>query len=186
MNILSERELRFNKNNYSIGYTLNKIKYEKMYKLLVKIFLILTIVQCRINANPQLDLPATNESLSIPPIRKYFDENQRRIQTNGHSDKITIGEEQSNENGVDANIQFGDALNYDRDRSQRYGPPYTDANDRRYYTNYNNENDRDEDEKYYANPRPSPDPFFVSEKQRNRYASDEYQKYYRVCFVLIR
>lgn len=154
-----------------------------------------------VNATPQLDLPPQNDSY---PIRDFLDKNRRKIQTNGHSSsKLSenSGEkDQSNENGVDANIQFGDPLNYDRDRSQRFGPPYTEDSDRHYYNNFNglqnqssssfydntrnypNDNGGDDDDKYHVIPRKhgtSSDPYYVSQRERNRYAYDDYQKYYQ-------
>lgn len=146
------------------------------------------------NASPQLDLPPQNDTFLIP---KFVGENQKNFHTNGHSVKlIDNSAEQSNENGVDANVQFGDPLNYDRDRSQRYGPPYSDDNDRHYYKNSNDFENRsssyydrghfhsedDDDDKYYMQPRPnrpSPDPYYISERERSRYGYDDYQKYYR-------
>lgn len=108
-------------------------------------------------------------------------ENQRRAQNN-KSDSVDKDKEQSNE------ISIGDTLHYDRDRSQRYGPPYSEENDRRFY--YNNENnednynsrnfnrnlyeendDVDDDDKYYTQPR---SPYYISEKQRNRLGYRDY------------
>lgn len=163
--------------------------------------IVLSVSIIIVSATPQLDLPPQNDSF---PIRNFLDENPRRkIQTNSHSSaKLSENsgeEDQSNENGVDANIQFGDPLNYDRDRSQRFGPPYTDNGDRHYYNsfnglqnqssssfydqsrNYPDDND-DDDDKYHGIPRKHgtfSDRYYVSQKERNRYAYADYQKYYQ-------
>lgn len=152
------------------------------------------------SATPQLDLPPQNDPF---PIQDFNDKNQRKIQTNGHSSaklrEISDEHEQSNENGVDANAQLGDPLNYDRHRSQRFGPPYTENGDRHYYNNNNlnglqnqslssfydhNRNypdaNGDDDDKYHAIPRKHgtvSDPYYVSERERNRYAYEDYQKF---------
>lgn len=154
-----------------------------MAKLDVNVFLIVTILlKSAVNASPQLDLPVNNKTINIP--RKLVFNDHKRLQTNGHSEKPSdsvVSSDQSNEVGV------GDTQNYDRDRSHRYGPPYSDENDRRFYNNdnfnynsryynrnYNNEND---DDKYYAQPRPNDD-YYISEKDRaNRYG---YRDYYSI------
>lgn len=153
------------------------------------------------SATPQLNLPPQNDSF---PIRDFLDKNRGKIQTNGHSSaKLSENsgeQEQSIENGVDANIQFGDQLNYDRDRSQRFGPPYTENADRHYYNNNFNglqnqssssfydhsrnypDNNDDNDDKYHAISRKHgtfSDPYFVNQRERNRYAYEDYQKYYQ-------
>lgn len=192
-----------------------------------------------VNAIPQLDIPS-NDSLPIrsyerekvnlspnyereknkpPPIyeRENVDSppaSPLRISTNGHSDKtLATGDGgSSRENNIDANVEFnGDASNYDRDRSVRYGPPYSDDNDRYYYNNYNgngngynanphdynrygfnrtnyryhtnDEDGPDDDEKYYAQKSPGPNPYYLSDKERIRYGYDDYVNYYRdVCY----
>lgn len=156
-----------------------------MYKTLVKIVVILAYAEYGIRAVPQLDLP--NDTLSIVPKRPYDDDQRRgRLQTNGQTVRLK-NDDVVNEDVVDANI-----LNYDRDRSQRYGPPYNDDNDPSYYrnNNYNSNNNNnnnnnyyggvdgdDDDDKYYANRRPGQDPYFVSERQRNRYAAEDFERY---------
>lgn len=156
-----------------------------MDKLNLHVFFIVTLILnidswFKISALPQLDLPF-NDTRNITPI-----ENPKRFQTNGHTDKVlsdlVTNKEQSNE------ISIGDTLHYDRDRSHRYGPPYTDENDRRYYNNnenrdgnynsqyfdrnLNGENEGiDDDDKYYTQPR---SPYYISEKQRNRLGYRDY------------
>ncbi|XP_055305685.1 probable serine/threonine-protein kinase clkA [Sitodiplosis mosellana] len=152
------------------------------------VILILNIdSQFKISASPQLDIPL-NHTRGLTSV-----ENQRRIQTNSHTDKelndsVAKDKEQSNE------ISIGDTLHYDRDRSQRYGPPYSEENDRHYY--YNNENhdenyksrylnrnlngenegvDDDDDDKYYTQPR---SPYYISEKQRNHLGYRDYYSTY--------
>lgn len=155
-----------------------------MDKLYLHVFFIVTLILnidswFKISALPQLDLPFNSQN--ITPI-----ENPKRFQTNGHTDKklsdLVTNKEQSNE------ISIGDTLHYDRDRSHRYGPPYTDENDRRYYNNnenrdgnynsqyfdrnLNGENEGiDDDDKYYTQPR---SPYYISEKQRNRLGYRDY------------
>lgn len=156
-----------------------------MDKLYLHVFFIVTLILninswFKISALPQLDLPF-NDTQNITPI-----ENPKRFQTNAHTDKklsdLVTNKEQSNE------ISIGDTLHYDRDRSHRYGPPYTDENDRRYYNNnenrdgnynsqyfdrnLNGENEGiDDDDKYYTQPR---SPYYISEKQRNRLGYRDY------------
>lgn len=154
-----------------------------MTQFVVNVVLIVTIIAKNsqfIGATPQLDLPLDNST----HIRKIKFESPIRPITNGHSDKpldSEISGDQSNE------VSVGDTLNYDRDRSNRYGPPYSDENDRRYYNNDDNNfntrnygrnyNNQDDDDKYYARPRPNDD-YFISEKQRqNRYG---YRDYYSI------
>lgn len=169
--------------------------------------LILSLTILFVNASPQLDLPPQNDSF---PIKKFLNENRKlinernRIKTNGHSVKLPeTSAEQLNENGVDANVQFGDPFNYDRDRSQRYGPPYSNDNDNHYYKNLNNYENRsasfydqnrfnpdyDDEDKYYVQPRPhrpSPDPYYINERDRNRYSYTDYQRNYNgVCEIFI-
>lgn len=122
--------------------------------------------QCKIHASPQLDLPV-NKSSSVQ---------NTHLKTNDRSDVVKLSElaikrEESNEIGVD------DTLSYDRDRSTRFGPPYSEENDRRYYNNINNdekyssryfnqhydEQNEDADDKYYSQPR---SPYYISDKQR--------------------
>lgn len=146
----------------------------------------------KISALAQLDLPF-NDTRDKTPIEKL-----NHFQTNGHTDKVFSGDvvankEQSNE------ISIGDTLHYDRDRSHRYGPPYTDENDRRYYNNnenrdgnynprhfdrnLNGENEGiDDDDKYYTQPR---SPYYVSEKQRNRLGYRDYYSTVRSSLLLI-
>lgn len=140
----------------------------------------------KISASPQLDIPsfALNYTKNLKVIN-----GPRDFSTNGHSEKIVsdtvTNRDQSNEIGSD------DALRYDRDRSNRYGPPYSysekqfidsENNDQRYYNNYrNDDNSRyysrenedidDDDDKYYSQPR---SPYYISEKQRNRYGYRDY------------
>lgn len=135
----------------------------------------------KISALAQLDIPS-NHTNSLRIV-----ENQRRAQANSQNDKefsdpVDKSKEQSNE------ISIGDTLHYDRDRSQRYGPPYSEGNDRRFY--YNNENNDDnynsrnfnrnlyeendgvdDDDKYYTQPR---SPYYISDKQRNRLGYRDY------------
>lgn len=163
-----------------------------MARLFVNVILFVTFVwknrEHTVNAVPQLDLPLDNTT----QIRKLTFENQKRFQTNGHADKVgdsVQSSDQSNEIGL------GDTYSYDRDRSHRYGPPYSEENDRRFYNNenynarYNNRNnerqngDFDDDDKYYAQPRPKPDFYYVSEKDRNnRYGYRDYDSTVRQCF----
>lgn len=135
--------------------------------------------QFKIRALAQLDIPS-NDTNSLRVL-----ENQRRVQTNSlkeFSDSVDKNKEQPNE------VSVGDTLHYDRDRSQRYGPPYSEENDRRfYYNNENNDNSYnsrysnrnlyeendgvDDDDKYYTQPR---SPYYISEKQRNRLGYRDY------------
>lgn len=158
---------------------------ESMAQIIVILVLIGTVVikyeKNVANATPQLDLPENNSN--ITNIRKISFENANRVRTNGHSEKIAdlaISGDQSNEVGI------GDTQNYDRDRSLRYGPPYSDENDRRFYNNdnsnynsrYNNRNvNNHDDDRYYTQPRPNDD-YYISEKERaNRYG---YRDYYSI------
>lgn len=118
------------------------------------------------SAYPQLDIPFNNSTHS------QISANEERFhQINDHSDKLIksiVTKDHSNEIGID------DTLRFDRDRSLRFGPPYSDENDHRFYSNssrsYNhNFNTYDDDDKFYVQPRPSPDLYYISEKQRNRY-----------------
>lgn len=136
------------------------------------IFIVISVVIIG-SAMSQLDIDSSTKN-----------ENPKHFRTNGYSDNATviIPPKEFNEIGID------DTLHYDRDRSQRYGPPYTDENDRRYYSNGNNEEnfdyrsinrhlddkfknyDDDNDDKYYNQPH---SPYYISEKQRNRYGYRE-------------
>lgn len=157
--------------------------------MIVNIVFIVSVIarnsQFMASATPQLDLPLDNST----HIRKIKFNDSKRPITNGHSDKpndSAISGDQSNE------VSVGDTLNYDRDRSTRYGPPYSDENDRRFYNNDNynynsrnsgrNYNNGDDDDKYYARPRPNDD-YFISEKQRqNRYGYRDYYSIVRCIF----
>lgn len=190
--------------DFFIDLRKTKKKMDICINILIIVLSFLIAMIYFVSGTPQLDLPPQNDSY---PIRNFFDKNRRKIQTNGHSSSKlneNSGEqqrEQSNENGVDANIQFGDPLNYDRDRSQRFGPPYTENSDRHYYNNLNalhnqnstsfNDNtrnypvdndDNNDDDKYHVIPRKHgtfADPYYVSQKERNRYAYEDYQKHYQ-------
>lgn len=169
-----------------------------MIKLCFQVVLFVTVLWTFPNSktNAQLDIPLNNSTLSRDP--NLF-AHPKRFPINGHSDSsqpspdgpLSRGSrEQVNEIGV------GDTLNFDRDRSQRYGPPYSDENDRRYYTTenirprYNNRNPDeeqyserygeryDDDDKYHVRPRPSPDNYYISEKERNN--RNGYRDYYSV------
>lgn len=160
--------------------------------------LVVTIFCGNISASPQLDLPLDNST----HIRKrlFDDPPNNRLRTNGHANKAgepAVSGDHSNEVGV------GDTLNYDRDRSHRYGPPYSEENDRRYYTDnfnprYGNQNfgyrddDRinegrygvgdgrnydDDDDKYHVQNGPKNNDYYISEKQRNLHG---YRDYYSV------
>lgn len=170
-----------------------------MVKFYLNSVLFVTIFCGKISASPQLDLPLDN-STHIP--RRVFDgPPNNRLRTNGHANKVgepPVSGDHSNEVGV------GDTLNYDRDRSHRYGPPYSEENDRRYYTDnfsprYGNQNfgyrddDRinderyggpggggrsfDDDDKYHVQNGPKNNDYFISEKQRNLHG---YRDYYSV------
>lgn len=158
-----------------------------MEKSFLHVILTVTLIlnidsQFEISASPQLDLPL-NQTRGITAIDK-----QKRLQTNGHtdvkafSDSVIGDKEQPNE------ISIGDTLHYDRDRSHRYGSPYTDENDRRFYYNNGNQDENynsryynrnlngddegiDDDDKYYNQPR---SPYYISEKQRNRLGYRDY------------
>lgn len=154
-----------------------------MAKLVVNVVLIVTILfKDKVDSTPQLDLPLSNSTNA----RKIVFDEHKRLQTNGHSDlpaDSAISGDKSNEVGV------GDTLNYDRDRSQRFGPPYSDERDGRFYNNDNNNNQNsryynrnydngNDDDKYYAQRRPNDD-YYISEKQReNRFGG--YRDYYSV------
>lgn len=133
-----------------------------------------------VSAIPQLDIDSFTKN-----------ENSKHFQKNDHSENSTNiipQQDRFNEIGID------DTLHYDRDRSQRFGPPYTEENDRRYYNNGNNDDnldyrsinrhpkDRfenindDDDSKYYNQPQ---SPYFISENERNRYSYRE--NYSTVC-----
>lgn len=167
-----------------------------MVKFFVNIVLIVTILSGNIGSTPQLDLPLDNNSSHVRK-RVFDDQGLNRFRTNGHANKVVepvvSGGDQSNE------VVIGDAQNYDHDRSQRYGPPYNEENDRRFYNDnfnprygqqnsgyrdeernnedrYHNGND-DDDDKYYAGPRPRNNEYYISEKQRNLYG---YRDYYSV------
>lgn len=135
------------------------IKSSRSTVLLVTI--LWQILQRKASCYPQLDIPFNNS--------KNTQISENRFQTNGHSDETVkqIVSRESNEIGID------DTLSFDRDRSQRYGPPYSNENDRRFYNEnssryYQQSSDRDDDDKFYVQPRPSPDMYYISEKQRNR------------------
>lgn len=173
-----------------------------MVKFFVSVVLFVTIF-CgnTISATPQLDLPLDNST----HIRKRVfsnDPSKNRLQTNGHANKIAdpvVSSDQSNEVGV------GDTLNYDQDRSHRYGPPYSEENDRRYYSDnfnprYGNQNNGyrdderineggyggrnydDDDDKYHVQNGPKNNDYFISEKQRNLHG---YRDYYSVVCQII-
>lgn len=171
-----------------------------MVKIHLNSVLIVTIFCGSIGALPQLDLPLDNSTL----IRKrvFDDPSKNRLRTNGHANRVVeaaVSGDHSNEVGV------GDTLNYDRDRSHRYGPPYSEENDRRYYSDnfnprYGNQNfgyrddDRindgrygggggggrnydDDDDKYHMQNGPKNNDYYISEKQRSLYG---YRDYYSV------
>lgn len=152
---------------------------DKMSKLCVEVIFIVILLLDIDFVFPQLDIPS-----NMPNYTRILTAtgSQKSFRTNGHSDKTFsdtgISREQSNEFGSD------DVLNYDKDRSSRYGPPYTEENYRRFYTNNENDNSRyfdrnperangdiDEDDKYHSQPR---SPYYISEKQRNRNGYQDY------------
>lgn len=159
--------------------------------------LLVAILYGNIGATPQLDLPIDNNSTHVR-TRVFDDPPINRVRTNGHANKAAaepaISGDQSNEVGI------SDTLNYDRDRSHRYGPPYYEENDRRFYNdnsnprygnqNYgyrdddrNNENRYDgrgydnDDDKYHVQNGPKNNDYYISEKQRSLYG---YRDYYSV------
>lgn len=168
-----------------------------MLKFHVNTVLFVTILYGNIGATPQLDLPLDNSTL----IRKrvFDDPSKNHLRTNGHANKVVepvVSGDQSNEVGL------SDTLNYDRDRSHRYGPPYSEENDRRYYSDnfnprYGNQNyghrdddrlnderygggrnyDGDDDDKYHVQNGPKNSDYYISEKQRNLHG---YRDYYSV------
>lgn len=172
-----------------------KINRVKMVNVSLKIVLIVTILSGIIGGTPQLDLPIDNSThirnrgFDDPPIN--------HVRTNGHANKIAepgVSSGQSNEVGI------SDTLNYDRDRSHRYGPPYNEENDRRFYSdnsnprygnsnygyrddqrNYDNRYDGRgfdiDDDKYHVQNGPKNNDYFISEKQRNLFG---YRDYYSV------
>lgn len=167
-----------------------------MVEFYVSTVLFVSIFCGNISATPQLDLPLDN---STHVRKRVFDDlSKNRLRTNGHAAKVAepvVSGDQSNEVGV------GDTLNYDQDRSHRYGPPYSDENDRRYYSdnfnprygnqNYGNRDDErinedrfgggrnydDDDDKYHVQNGPKNNDYFISEKQRNLHG---YRDYYSV------
>ena len=166
-----------------------------MVKFYVNIVVIVTILCGNISATPQLDLPLDNST----HVRKrvFEDPSKNRLRTNGHANKIaepSVSGDQSNEVGV------SDTLNFDRDRSHRYGPPYSEENDRRFYSDnsnprygnqnygyrdderineerYGGRNYDDDDDKYHVQNGPKNTDYYISEKQRNLYG---YRDYYSV------
>lgn len=172
-----------------------------MVNFFVNTVLVVTILCGNISTTPQLDLPLDNST----HVRKrvFDDPSQDRLRTNGHANKVaepSVSGDQSNEVGV------GDTLNYDQDRSYRYGPPYSEENDRRFYSDnfdsrYGNNNnygygdderdrggdryhDDDDDDKYHVQNGPKNDDYYISEKQRNLYS---YRDYYSVvvCHIFL-
>ncbi|XP_031632391.1 homeobox protein 2-like [Contarinia nasturtii] len=151
------------------------------YIIAIYILFLKTNSVFKTSALPQLDIPSNglNYNKSLRAIN-----DPRVFLTNGHSGKAAgdtiIDSDPSNEIGSD------DTLRYDRDRSHRFGPPYTEDNDQRYYSysndnsRYNNRNlngkneDVDDDDKYYSQPR---SPYYISEKQRNRYGYRDYSTF---------
>lgn len=176
-----------------------------MVKFFVNTVLFVTILCGNIIATPQLDLPLDNST----HVRKriFDDPSIKRLQTNGHANKVVepaVSGDQSNEIGV------GGTLNYDRDRSHRYGPPYSEENDRSFYSdnfnprygggggggannnnygyrdderNYENRYNNggfDDDDKYHVQNGPKNNDYYISEKQRNLFG---YRDYYSVVCV---
>lgn len=105
-----------------------------MVKFYINIVLLVTIFYENISATPQLDLPLDNST----HIRKrvFDDPPKNLLRTNGHANNVAEPVVSSGDKSVE--VGAGDTLNYDRDRSHRYGPPYSEENDRRFYSdNFN-------------------------------------------------
>lgn len=100
--------------------------------------------------------------LNLPPLDQQVVHIKPKVTLNSY-----VSDDSSNEMTNDQNTVVGRSSlssDYDRDRSERFGPPYSDDNSDRYYSrNRSLFNSRDQygyqenykdDDKYYADRRP--------------------------------
>lgn len=115
------------------------------------VLLVLSISEllCVIDADPQLDLPPINSKKNaLSAIVK----GKPKVLPNSYAVKILGNEEDDDDDDDDKNDEHdgngndvepngrGVSSDYDRDRSLRYGPPYTDDTNRQFYRNNQNNN----------------------------------------------
>lgn len=104
---------------------------------------------CAIDANAQLDLPSINAKKSALSSANVVS-GKPKVLPNSYSVKI-IGNEEDGDDDVRSDEHDGNgndvepsgrgvSSEYDRDRSLRYGPPYTDDTNRQFHRNNNNNN----------------------------------------------
>lgn len=126
-----------------------------------------TLCIIEVYGEPQLDLPPVNINNKAKP----------EIYHNSYTVKI------ENEDDEEPSRKQSDATNYDRDRSMRYGPPYYNEDNDRYYTNRNrsyyshdSQSINNDDDKYYANRNPSRDPEYDNgyNYNNNNYNNNNY------------
>lgn len=127
------------------------MSHNLIYIYIVVISLNLRVINSNPNPVPQLNLPPLNDQVvHIKP----------KVTLNSY----VTNDDQSNEVTNDQNTAGRSSLSsdYDRDRSERFGPPYNDDNSDRYYLrNRSVFNSRDQygyqekdDDRYYADRRP--------------------------------
>lgn len=134
-----------------------KISFE-LCILIMQICLLLPNVY----GTPQLDLPPININTKAKP-EIYHNSYTVKIDTSDDKNADSRGGHSDgggSDRGANKDLnKLGDASDYDRDRSLRYGPPYYDNTDR-FYSGHNNNrsyfsNDsqriNDDNDKYYAN-----------------------------------
>lgn len=144
-----------------------------------------------VSASAQLDLPPISPHQSV--VGENVGRAKARVLPNSYAVKILGSEEETSgdEDRSDAEPDGrGDSTDFDRDRNLRYGPPYTDENNRQFYRgNYNNDGDNfynrsyggyRDDGRYSADRSPNTNPGDGDDRyyaNRNRYADGE-EKYY--------
>lgn len=139
----------------------------------------------------QLDLPPITSKKNMPINNIVLA--KAKVLPNSYAVKIIENNDEGNDSDEDKSDlepnNRGASTDFDRDRNLRYGPPYTEENNRQFYqNNYNNNNYGDNlynrsygnDERYYANRNPYTNNNSDDEKyyaNRNRYPNDD-EKYY--------
>lgn len=143
---------------------------------------------CAINADPQLDLPPINAKKNALSANIN---GKPKVLPNSYTVKIIGSEEDDekddehdgNDNDLEPNGR-GDSTDFDRDRSLRYGPPYTDDTNRQFYRNNHNRNNNNNNNNYnnyygdnYYNRSTNDD--YVYRQRYNTYNNDgNNQRYY--------
>lgn len=151
----------------------------------IKVVLLLLGVSemlCVVDADPQLDLPPINSKKNALGANVN---GKPKVLPNSYTVKIIGSEEEDDDkndehdgNGNDVELNGrGDSSAYDRDRSLRYGPPYTDDTNRQFdRNNYNNNNYNNYHGNNYYNRSTNDD--YAYRQRYNNYDNDDNDRYY--------